>query len=73
MQTSYFDSLPLNVKYKGYTISKGDLYIYQDDVEVEHHKGYGVYKDTQYLGFRFTQKQAKVFVNHHDLNTFAFN
>jgi hypothetical protein len=73
MQTSHFDSIPLFTRYKGYTLSKGDLYIYQDDVEVQHHKGYGVYKDTEYLGFRFSQKQAKLLVDHHDLNTIDFN
>ena len=66
MQTSYFDSTPLISCYKGYTISKGQLYVYLDDVEVENHKGYGVYKNTEYLGFRFTQKAAKLLINHHE-------
>ena len=66
MQTSHFDSTSLVTRYKGYTISKGDLFIYLDDVEVEHHKGYGVYKKTEYLGFRCTQKAAKLMINHHD-------
>ena len=64
MLTSYFDSLPLNTSYKGYTICRGDLYIYQDDVEVQRHRGYGVYSGAHYHGFRLTQKAAKDYINY---------
>lgn len=64
MMSSHFDSLPVNQKYKGYTISLGDLYIYQDDVEIYCHRGYGVYTCTNYHGFRFTKEAAKAFINH---------
>ena len=64
MYSSHFDSLSICSKYKGYTICKGTLYIYQDDVEVQCHKGYGVFQGATYLEFRFTQKAAKDFINY---------
>jgi len=68
MQTSHFDSNLTQFKYKGYTISKGILYVYKDDVEVEKHFGYGIYQGAKYLQFRFTQKAAKSFVDYYDLS-----
>ena len=67
MLTSHFDSNFTQFKYKGYTICKGILYVYQDDVEIQRHFGHGVYRGAMYLGFRFTQKAAKSFVDYHDL------
>lgn len=64
MLSSYFDSLPVNRDYKGYTICLGDLTIYQDDVEIQCHRGYGVYTKTNYHGFRFTIEAAKDFINY---------
>ena len=64
MLTSHFDSTSAVCKYKGYTISLGNLYTYQDDVEIYCHRGYGVYSGATYHGFRFTIDAAKAFIDH---------
>jgi hypothetical protein len=67
MMTSHFDSTPIITKYKGYTISKGIQYIYQGDVEIQRHRGYGIYKGAgNFIGFRFTLKAAKDLISYHD-------
>ena len=66
MQISSFDPILPAISYCGYQICKGYVSIYLDGIEVQNHIGYGIYYKSQYLGFRFTMKSAKQFVNHHD-------
>lgn len=64
MQTSHFQSTLFQSRYKNYIIAKGTLHIYKDDVEVETHRGYGIYRGAMYLGFRFTRKASNQFIDY---------
>ena len=71
MYESHFETIaPTHTKYEGFIIAKGNLYIYQDGVNIQTHRGWGIFRGAKYLGFRFTQKAAKNFIDY-ELSTYA--